>query len=76
MHWGNNPLIARALSLRRVLTSIRGEDGANGGSEPVAAAELGPDKFAVFAKSFAQQGDLNLQVLLRDDDAWPPTAHA
>src|SRR5580700_485350 len=75
MHWGNNPLIARALSSPRALTSTRGEGRTNRSSEAVAAAELGPDKIAVFAKSLAQLGDLNLKVLLRDDDAWPHTAH-
>jgi hypothetical protein len=56
---------------RRELTR---EGRANWGSEAVAAAELGPDTVAVFAKCFAQRGDLNLQILLRDDDAWPHTA--
>ena len=61
--------------LRQALTSTPGDGRANCGSEPVAAAELGPDKVAVFAKSFAQRGDLNLQVLLRDNNAWPNTGH-
>jgi hypothetical protein len=75
MHWGNNPLIARALSSPRALTSTRGESRTNRSGEAVAAAELGPDKIAVFAKSLAQLGDLNLQVLLRDNDTWPHPAH-
>ena len=53
------------------MTSTPGDGRADWGSEPVAAAELGPDKVAVFAKSFAQRGDLNLQVFFRDNDAWP-----
>lgn len=60
---------------RRALTSTPGDGRANRGSEPVAAAELGADKVAVFAESLAQCGDLNLQVLLRDNDARPHTAH-
>jgi len=60
---------------RRALTSTPGDGRADWGSEPVAAAELGPDKVATFAKSFAQRGDLNLQVFFRDNDAWPHTAH-
>jgi len=52
-----------------------GDGRANCNSKPVAAAELGADKVAVFAKSLAQRGNLNLQVLLRDNDAWPDTAH-
>jgi hypothetical protein len=75
MNRGNNPLIARALSLPRALTSTRGEGRTNRSSEAVAAAELGPDKIAVFAKSLAQLGDLNPQVLLRDNDARPHSAH-
>ena len=72
--WGNNPFIWQAPS-RRALTSTRGGGRANCGSKPIAAAELGPDKIAVFAKSLAQREDLNLQVLLRDNDAWPHAAH-
>jgi hypothetical protein len=60
---------------RRALTSTPGDDRANCGSEAVAAARLGADKVAVLPKSLAQRGDLNLQVLLRDSDAWPHTAH-
>jgi hypothetical protein len=75
MHWGNNPLIARPLSSPRALTSTRGEGRTNRSSEAVAAAELGPDKFAVVAKSFAQRGDLDLEVLFRDNDAWPHAVH-
>ena len=58
-----------------MLTSTRGEGRTNRSSEAVAAAELGPDKFAVFAKSFAQRGDLDLEVLFRDNDAWPHAVH-
>ena len=36
---------------------------------------LGPDESAVFAEGLAQGVDLNLQVLLRDNNAWPHTAH-
>src|SRR3984893_2884369 len=75
IHRGNNPLIWQAPSSCRGLTSTPGEGRANRGSEPVAAAELGQDKVAVFAKSLAQRGNLNLQVLLRDNDAWPHTAN-
>src|SRR6266478_758495 len=57
-----------------VLRSAPGGGRANGGSEPVAAAEFSANKVAVFAKSPTQRGDLNLQVLLRDNDAWPRTA--
>src|SRR6266851_185746 len=59
---------------RRALASTPADDRANCGSEPVAAAELSADQVAVFAESLAQRGDLNLQVLLRHDDAWPHTA--
>src|ERR1700736_3316044 len=59
---------------RGALTSTPGDGRANRASEPVAAAELGADKVAVLPKSLAQCGDLNLQVLLRDNDAWPHTA--
>src|SRR3984893_9794917 len=58
-----------------MLTSTRGEGRTNRGSEYVATAELGPDKIAVFAKSLAQRGHLNLQILLRDNDAWPHAAY-
>src|SRR5712671_7526573 len=58
---------------RRALTSTPGDGRANCPSEPVAAAELSADKVSVFAKSLAQRGDLNLQILLRDNDAWPHT---
>jgi hypothetical protein len=58
-----------------VLTSTPRADRANYRSEPVASAYFGPDKVPVFAKGLAQRGDLNLQVLLRDNDAWPRTAH-
>src|SRR5260221_5436898 len=57
------------------LTSTPGDGRANGSSEPIAAAELSAYKVAVFAKSLAQCGDLNLQVLLRDNDAWPHTTY-
>src|SRR5215831_20716935 len=60
---------------RRAPTSTPGAGRANWGSEPVAAADLSPDKVPVFAKSLAQRGDMNLQVLLRDNDARPHTAH-
>ena len=72
---GNQPLTRPVPPSRRALTSTPGDGRANCGSEPVAAAELGADKVAVFAKGLAQRGDLNLQVLLRDNDAWPHTAH-
>ena len=45
------------------------------GRETVAAAELGPDKVAVFAKGFAHRGDLNFQVLIRHSDARPDAVH-
>src|SRR5260370_40387152 len=75
-----DPLANRALTRsvppsRRALTSTPGDGRADWGSEPVAAAELGPDKLAVFAKSLAQRGDLNLQVFFRNNCAWPNTAH-
>src|SRR5260370_9271395 len=75
-----DPLANRAVTRsvppsRRALTSTPGDGRADWGSEPVAAAELGPDKLAVFAKSLAQRGDLNLQVFFRNNDAWPNTAH-
>ena len=75
IHWGNNPLIWQVPSWCRALTSTPCDGRANCGSKPIAAAELGPDKIAVFAKSLAQREDLNLQVLLRDNDAWPHAAH-
>src|SRR5437660_10969545 len=59
---------------RRALTSTPGDGRANGGSEPIAAAEFGTDKITVFAKSSTQRGNLNLQVLLRDNDAGPTAA--
>jgi hypothetical protein len=59
----------------QALTSIPGEGRTNRGSEPVAAAELSADKLAVFPESPAQRGDLDLQVLLRDNNAWPHTTH-
>src|SRR5271165_6253888 len=59
---------------RRALTTTPGDDRANSGSESVPAAELGADKVAVVAKSLAQREDLNLQVLLRNKNAWPHTA--
>jgi hypothetical protein len=58
-----------------VRTRARGDGRANCYSEPVAAAELSADKVAVVAKSPAQRKDLNLQVLLRDNDAGPHTTH-
>jgi hypothetical protein len=63
------------LPSRRALASTPGDGRADCGSEPVAAAELGADKVAVFAESLAQCGNLNLQVLFRDDDARPHTPH-
>jgi len=45
----------------------------NCGSEPVAAAELGPDKITVVAKSLPQRGDLNLQIRFRHHDTRPDT---
>jgi hypothetical protein len=60
---------------RRAPASNPGDSRANWGSEPVAAAELSADKVTVFAESLAQRGDLNLQIFLRDNDAWPHTAH-
>ena len=63
------------LPSRRTLTCSPGDGRANCGSKPVAAAELGADKVAVFAKSLAQRGDLNLQILFGDDNSWPHTAH-
>jgi hypothetical protein len=68
-------LLWRAPASCRALTITRGESRTNCGGEPVAAAEFGPDKIALFAESLAQQGDLNLQVLLRDNDAWPHATH-
>jgi hypothetical protein len=59
---------------RRALTSTPGDGRANCPGEAVAAAELSADKVAVFAKGLAQRGDLNLQVLLRDNDPRPHTA--
>jgi len=71
-----NPLwdrpLARNLALyRRVLTGAPSASSANCGSEPIAAANLGADQVAVFAKSIAQCADLDLQILFRDNDAWP-----
>ena len=63
------------LPSRRALASTPGDGRADCGSEPVAAAELGTDKVAIFAESLAQCGNLNLQVLFRDDDARPHTPH-
>ena len=42
--------------------------------KPVTQAEIRSDKAAIIAESFAQGRDLNLQVLLGDEDAWPDTA--
>jgi hypothetical protein len=41
---------------RHALTHTPGDGRPNGGSEPVAAAELDVDKVAVFAKRSAQRG--------------------
>src|SRR5713101_3159095 len=71
---GNQPLTGPVPPPRRALTSIRGDGRVNCGSEPIAASELGADKVAVFAKNLAQRGDLNFQVLLCDNDAWPHAA--
>jgi hypothetical protein len=60
---------------RRAVRSTLAEARVNFGRETVAAAELGPDKVAVFAEGFAHRGDLNFQVLLRDSDARPDAAH-
>jgi hypothetical protein len=60
---------------RRALTSNPGNGRANCGSEPIAAADLGADKVAVFAKSVAQRADLTFQVLFGDNDARPHMAH-
>src|SRR6516164_8507608 len=57
----------------RPLTGIPG-DGAHGGREPVATTKLGGDEVSIFAESFAQSGDLNLQVVLGDSDPRPHTA--
>src|SRR6266481_6341025 len=59
---------------RRRLRNARGDGGANCSGEPVAAAELSADKVTIFAESLAQRENLNLQVLLRDNDAWPHPA--
>src|SRR6266446_9301193 len=59
---------------RRAPTSVPGDGRANRGGEPVAAAELGADKISIFAKSLAQRGNVNLQVLLGDKNAWPHAA--
>jgi hypothetical protein len=50
------------------------DDRANWGGEAVAAAKLGADKIAIFAKSLAQREDLSLEVFLGDNDAWPHPA--
>jgi len=59
---------------RRPLTSAPRHGRPNSGREPIAATEIGADEVAVFAKSLAQREDLNLQVLLRDNNAWPHPA--
>src|ERR1700680_3363263 len=71
----NQPLPRPAPPPRWALASTPGGGRANCGREPVTAAELGADKVAVVAKSLAQREDLSLQVLLRDNDAAPDTAH-
>jgi hypothetical protein len=71
----NRSLPRPAPPSRRPLASTPGGGRANCGREPVAAAELGADEVAVFTKSLAQREDLSLQVLLRDNDAGPHTAH-
>jgi hypothetical protein len=55
------------LRLRRPPLSTR----ADCGSESVAAAELGKDEIAVFAKGSPQRGNLHFQILLGDDNARP-----
>jgi hypothetical protein len=62
------------LASHRALTRTPGARRANCASKPIAAAEFGTDKIAVFAKSLAQCGDLNFQVILCDNDAWPRAA--
>src|ERR1700741_2043268 len=51
---------------------IRGSTGAQYANEPVTTPEFGTDEIAVRAEHFAQGGDLNLEVLFRDEDTRPP----
>ena len=78
VRWSRNPSGTQPLTLLAAaeclpLTSIPG-DGAHGSREPVATTKLGGDEVSIFAESFAQSGDLNLQVVLCDNDPGPHTA--
>ena len=59
---------------RRRPTGSRAGCQTDRSGKSVAPAELRADKITALAESLAQRRDLDLQILLGDDDAWPGSA--